>query len=129
MWFWHSVCDLNNHAYDFHTHARYLNTCACEFDTLRVKLHIKFRSTGTRIVLSFLFFFVVVFFLFSLGCTLHGLYSLYRTTLDSTMMRVKSTRKVFFYFHTHWDKPTESTRKFLLCITNTLWIKISAITE
>jgi hypothetical protein len=37
--------------------------------------------------------------------------------VDSTIMRVKSTRKVF-YFDRHWGTggtPTESTRKFLQC--------------
>jgi hypothetical protein len=31
VWFWHSVCDLNNHACDLNSHA-------CDFDTLRFKL-------------------------------------------------------------------------------------------
>jgi hypothetical protein len=39
--------------------------------------------------------------------------------VDSTIMRVESTR----------DTPTETTRTFLLCITNTQWIKISLITD
>jgi hypothetical protein len=42
---------------------------------------------------------------------------------------VLNQHEKFSYFNTHWDTPTESTRKFLLCITNNLWIKISLITE
>jgi hypothetical protein len=36
--------------------------------------------------------------------------------VDSTIMRVKLTCKVFFYFDTQWSTPTESTRKFT-CFT------------
>jgi hypothetical protein len=83
----------------------------------RVEFHISLRSTGTRVVLSFLFFSLL--FLFSFNhtiidwtrmreiknklCVLNphaaGHFNCTVLRVHWTLMRVKSTRKVFFYFN------------------------------